>query len=195
MGIGKLDPYLRNDPSPRLTADLDADDSSITDADVIAAKQYKDDSLVGWYRGEADATDSSSYGNDGTLGGDATVAAGLWGNALSFDGTGDYVEIGDVNELDFRVTDDFTIASILFSSHALGSSDIIVDKTSRVCFDGTCPDGNLGVFADGAEIETIYSKGVVSVVPLPPSVILLGSGLMGLVGIHLKRGRRLRTRP
>jgi len=64
--------------------------------------------LVGWWRAEGDATDSSVSGNDGTLVGDATYAAGQFGQAFSLDGTGDHVLIGDCNEVSFGSDDSFT---------------------------------------------------------------------------------------
>ena len=61
--------------------------------------------LVGlWHFDEgigSTAGDSSGYGNDGILSG------GKFGNALSFDGTNNYVEVLDADSLD--LTSDFTI--------------------------------------------------------------------------------------
>jgi hypothetical protein len=48
-------------------------------------------SLVGWWKGDNNANDSSGNGNNGTLNGDVTYTAGKIGNAFSFDGNGDYV--------------------------------------------------------------------------------------------------------
>ena len=46
------------------------------------------------------ATDKTGLGHNGTLGG-AVSAAGQFGNALSFNGTSNYVTINDANDLDF----------------------------------------------------------------------------------------------
>jgi len=51
--------------------------------------------LLSWHRGEADAKDSKGS-NDGTLVGDTTYAPGKVGEAFSFDGSGDRVDIGNV---------------------------------------------------------------------------------------------------
>ena len=72
------------------------------------------------------AHDSSPQGNDGTLqpstGGSNTTAAQMWtsdgkvGKAVEFDGTDDYVDIGDKDSLDFG-TGDFTITAWVKTSN------------------------------------------------------------------------------
>ena len=53
-----------------------------------------DPNLVGWWKFDGDALDSSGNGRDGTLMGDALlVDVGQWAGALSLDGSGDYVSI------------------------------------------------------------------------------------------------------
>jgi hypothetical protein len=49
--------------------------------------------IVGWWKFDGDASDSSGNGNDGTEIGDPTYAAGKIGQAISFDGEGDRVEV------------------------------------------------------------------------------------------------------
>ncbi len=75
-----------------------------------------DDSLLGWWRMDdgtgSTATDSSSAGNNGILTNFDTSTAwvpGLVGGALSFDGTNDFVELGDI--LNFDATNSFTISA------------------------------------------------------------------------------------
>ena len=59
-----------------------------------------DNSLVLWMRmddvdGSGDPVDLSSYGNDGTLTGNAFInESGYWGNGTQFDGDGDYINLG-----------------------------------------------------------------------------------------------------
>ena len=69
-----------------------------------------DDGLVAeWHFDEGSGSvlkDSSGNGNDGTIYG-ATWVEGKYGKALSFDGSIDYVDLGDV--LDFDGTDNFAI--------------------------------------------------------------------------------------
>jgi hypothetical protein len=52
-----------------------------------------DPSLMGWWKFDGDAVDSSGNGRDGTLAGDAAFRPGLFDQALILDGTGDYVSI------------------------------------------------------------------------------------------------------
>ena len=49
--------------------------------------------LVGWWRFNGDATDSSGNGNDGTVYGEGDYDISPMGQALSFDGEGDYVQL------------------------------------------------------------------------------------------------------
>lgn len=69
-----------------------------------------DDSLVGWWRGEGDATDDGPNGNNGTAFGDTTYTDGVFGQAFSFDGTGDYVSLANESQFDFERTDSFSVS-------------------------------------------------------------------------------------
>jgi len=53
-----------------------------------------DPGLVAWYRFDGDATDSSGNDLHGTEMGDPTYEAGVFGQAINLDGTGDYVDCG-----------------------------------------------------------------------------------------------------
>jgi len=66
------------------------------------------------------ASDSSGYGNHGTLiDGPLWVTAGKFGDALSFDGTDDYVQIANESNFDFERDDPFTLeAWVKTSSNA-----------------------------------------------------------------------------
>jgi len=67
--------------------------------------------MVGWWRFDEEvggiATDSSGYGNHGTVYGDATWVDGKYGKALSFAGINNYVKILDSTSLD--ITQSVTI--------------------------------------------------------------------------------------
>ncbi len=58
-----------------------------------AAIGQTDPSLVGWWKFDGDALDSSGNNRTGTLVGDSAFRPGLFGQALMLDGTGDYVNI------------------------------------------------------------------------------------------------------
>jgi len=77
--------------------------AGISGSNVAALPIAPPSGLVGWWPGEGNANDIVGN-NDGTLQGDATFATGQVGQAFSFDGTGDYVDVGDIG-----VTGDWTV--------------------------------------------------------------------------------------
>ncbi len=86
----------------------------------------------------ATTTDLSGNGNTGTLGsttaadaGDPTPIAGISGQALSFDGVNDYVNVADSDSLDFG-TNPFTIEVWLY--HTINHSEVAVSKGSEQPF-------------------------------------------------------------
>lgn len=91
-----------------------------------------------------DAHDRSGNGNDGVLGtspNDPTwYDVGKNGSALNFDGTNDYVNMGDPTDGDLDVgTGDFTIESWFYTNNASANQDILV----KGGMDGVCTtDGN-----------------------------------------------------
>lgn len=75
---------------------------ALNSSEVLASAQAGLRAL--WHFNETSGTnadDSSNYGNDGTLNGNATFAAGKFHNGLSLDGSGDFVEIANSPTLDF----------------------------------------------------------------------------------------------
>ena len=72
----------------------------IADNDVSAVRTALDaaggavDALVGWFRGEGNANDSSDA-HHGTLQGGAAFGAGQFGQAFSLDGVNDFVQVPD----------------------------------------------------------------------------------------------------
>ena len=83
-----------------------------------------DPGLVGLWHFDDNALDSSGNGNDGTVYGGVGYVAGMFDNALSFDGTDDYVEVAHADSLDMtsaytveawvNVTDVLSYRPILF---------------------------------------------------------------------------------
>lgn len=93
-------PKLVFDPSPKMSGDLDANHKNAINFAQIGAKQFLDDSLVGWWPFVGSAVDMSQFGNDGTLTGGANVAKGV----LDLDGTGDWVDVGSDDSLNLTNT-------------------------------------------------------------------------------------------
>jgi len=104
---------------------------------------------------EADSIDSTLRSN-GTAGGDPTVVAGLFGNGLEMDGTGDYVDINNIVNY-FTDHGDFTVefwvkptrewnsttGQMGMGSHAGGRADIWYNShngaISMLSYDGANP--------------------------------------------------------
>jgi len=78
--------------------------------------------LVSWWPGEENANDIAD-GNNGTLQGGATFAAGLVGQAFSFDGVGDLVEIPDAPNL--NLTTSLSIDAWIRPSTVIGNHRIV----------------------------------------------------------------------
>jgi hypothetical protein len=65
-------------------------DGTVIDGDVWSFTTGK---LVGWWKFDGNANDSSGNGNNGSENGDPTYVAGKIGQAISFDGEGDRIEV------------------------------------------------------------------------------------------------------
>lgn len=122
-------PVISGTPSETETTNPYSWDVSVTDGDGDDVMLLFDwnDSLVGWWRGENNGTDSSSSGNNATLAGSTTYASGRFGTAFEMTGAGDGLNIGDVSELDFRLDDDFTV-SLWVYPHDDSNEEVIVGK-------------------------------------------------------------------
>lgn len=80
-----------------------------------------------WKLDEASGTIVDSHGsNDGTLTGATYGATGVINNAIDFDGTGDYITIGDV--LDFDFDESFSIQAWYKPNSAGSDNHFIVSK-------------------------------------------------------------------
>jgi len=67
--------------------------------------------LVGYWKFDGNANDSSGNGLDGTIMGDPVFAEGVAGMALDFDGDGDYVDCG--NDPLFDITGEISVSAWL----------------------------------------------------------------------------------
>lgn len=106
--------------SPIWTEDNDVDFDITIDADTPTAYALIDwdDSLVGWYRGNGNANDSSSQANHASFSG--TYTGGPFGKA--FDGATAYIPAGPVN---FSKSDSFTWSCWVNKDYIIGSIGII----------------------------------------------------------------------
>ncbi len=69
----------------------------------IKTEDTLNEGLMGYWKMDEAASpslDSTSYGNNGTWGGDAAAAVGKYSNGVTFDGTGDYIDVGSSANLD-----------------------------------------------------------------------------------------------
>jgi len=78
------------------------------------------------------AKDSSIYGNNGTITGATWTNAGKFNKALSFDGTGDYVNVGNVASLNFERTSALSIDFWVKAPVTLNKYFIPINKLSWV---------------------------------------------------------------
>jgi len=77
-----------------------------------------------------DPTDLSSYGNNGTLVNNTLInSAGYWGDAGQFDGVGDYIELGDVENVDN--VKELTVSAWVYHD-SLDDDDGVVIKYSEI---------------------------------------------------------------
>ena len=97
--------------------------------------------MVGWWPGDENANDIQG-GNHGTLSGDATFAGGMVGQAFSFDGTGDFVEVPHNASLKLP---QFSVDAWVLIDPALtaGQYNVIVGKE-----DGSTANGGVGLIYD-----------------------------------------------
>ena len=94
-------------------------------ASIIDPPDPNDDLLAYW-NAENGATDVTGNGHDGTFQGNATTVPGSpFGNAFTFDGSGDYIHIGD--ELDMG-NSDFTLTAWLKGDPLMNQWARIFDK-------------------------------------------------------------------
>jgi len=92
-----------------------------------------DPALEGWWKFDGDALDSSPNGRHGTLMGDAHIIdVGLHGQAISFDGSGDYVNIDGykgINAVD-EIQHAFSIANWVRCTFTSGDREMVTWGTS-----------------------------------------------------------------
>lgn len=97
----------------------------------------------------SEAVDQSKYLSDGTIDAGITYTDGERGSAWKFDASGDDINMGDINQMDFA--SDFSIAALVRTSDAT-KNKIIVDKRYEIgpgidgYFFAVKTDGTLGAW-------------------------------------------------
>ena len=123
------------DPRTDYSYTVALSDSNGGTASTSVCKNFTtgDTGLVGWWRFDegsgSTAADSSGESNNGTLNGSnglPTWASGVSDGALQFDGTDDYITLGDNDDFDFGMGD-FTLSAWVKSSEN-GRTQVIIDK-------------------------------------------------------------------
>jgi hypothetical protein len=105
--------------------------------------------VVSWWQGEGDGTDSVSD-NDGTEVNGATYAAGLVGQAFSFETANAYVEVAHDESLSFGTTDSMTIDLWAYRTGTHSTAQHLIGKRS----------GCGGVFNYQIVLDSLYNTGL-----------------------------------
>ncbi|HKO96860.1 MAG TPA: LamG-like jellyroll fold domain-containing protein, partial [Pyrinomonadaceae bacterium] len=149
---------VNNVATVAVAGDVNAANDSDTDPTTIVALCLTPPAdMAAWWTGDetgADPPRDIAGGNDGTLNGDATYAAGKVLNGFTLDGTGDYVEAPDSNSLD--ITTAITIDAWVNPTNA-NANGRIVDKITPGNTDGYLFDmmnGNLRFISGTANVQT-----------------------------------------
>ena len=100
---------------------------ALSESEIRSLSGIEHSSLAAHWMFEGNANDSSGNGNDGTVN-DATWTEGKIGEALSFDGVNDYVEIGDNESLNINET--VTISAWVYNQQDMGQSAVAICRGS-----------------------------------------------------------------
>lgn len=108
-------------------ANFIGDGSQLTGIDNPTPYGISSNGLIGYWTGENNALDYSGNGYDGTLAGDTTYSDGIFGTGFEFDGSGDNVNMGDIDAMDWAVEDSwFVSARIKFVAES--GTRVIISK-------------------------------------------------------------------
>ena len=102
--------------------------------------------------GVNDSCDSSGNGNDGAWNGDATSTAGKFGNGVTFDGTGDYINAGNSSTLTSNTT--WTASVWVNPTSVSGYHAVIGGGYTATNATVYIRDGKVGVFTNGDYLTT-----------------------------------------
>ncbi len=116
--------------------------------------------LVSEWKLDDNTLDSGGSGNDGTINGDPVQVDGIFGRALEFDGTGDYLHCGNPSSL--QLTGDMTISFWVYPTNIAQHRENAIDKAYCGEFALTQEtSGRLSYFhgPNGAETGGYMSRG------------------------------------
>lgn len=111
-----------------------------------------------WKLDDASATQTDSHASyDGTITGATHSATGILNNAVSFDGSGDYINMGDV--LDFERTDSFSISCWCKPAAVTGALTLVAKRDSGTGAGyGIVRRGSAGGYYIGFDLGNSFSS-------------------------------------
>jgi hypothetical protein len=113
-------------------------DVEIADAGACYGFVDWNNSLIGWWKGNGNANDSSAVGNNGTAVGTVTYDTGEFGQCFVFATSRDYVTIPENDAYDLHLNDSFTIA--MWVKKAANGSSIVFRKIATLRYYGEGTD-------------------------------------------------------
>jgi len=88
---------------------------------------YANAALVAYWTGDGTFIDATGNGHDGTGFGNTSFVSGVFGQAFSFDGSGDYINVAHSNAFDFG-TGDFSITFRVNFNTIVSDGNGMIDK-------------------------------------------------------------------
>jgi hypothetical protein len=131
---------------------------------VLVNQSYADitTGLVGHYKFDGNANDSSGYGNNGTAQGGPSYVNGPLNQAIELDGVNDYVQLAAASSLNMGVSP-FTISA--FIKKTVGNGSIFIKYSTPTGYMlGVNPTGSLGFGTYNASNGTTWVSGNASVI-------------------------------
>jgi hypothetical protein len=136
-------------------------DVAVTDISQTYAFINWDSSLAGWWRWEGNANDESLNGNHGTLKGGASYTGGRFGQAVSTNGSDDYISLGDKDEFKLCRDASFTFAIWVYLPQNCSASVVSKGRYSMLLrYRDTIPAWQLDVgYGNASDMRTCtYSQ-------------------------------------
>src|SRR5438093_6636033 len=109
--------------------------------------------LVSWWPGDGNANDIQD-GNNGTLEGGVTFAAGKVGQAFHFNGSSQFIQISNASNLSFERTDAFSLDAWIRTTESTLNHFIAAKRQISAPFTG------FGLILDNGQLPTCESVNV-----------------------------------